>query len=255
MKFFLTILLVVALTPPACPAFAREFRIVTLSSPPLAYEEKGQAAGLATEVVREAFRRMGHSVSIVVMPWKRALHAVRFAEADAVFYAIHNSDREAWFHYSDEPLVVETTVMVRRAGSHVKLTLDKHAYESYVLGVGRGYYYGPKLGAFLDKARFAKVEEATTIGSNFRKLETGRLDVFLADLLLAQYHIDQNDAGDVVEIVRDEQGNPVVLDAASAFLAFSKATTAPKLAIEFSRILKEIKKDGTYSRIFGVYAP
>jgi len=243
------------LAPPVCPAFAREFRIVTLSSPPLAFEEKGQVAGLATEVVREAFRRMGHSVSIVVMPWKRALHAVRFGEADAVFYAIHNSEREAWLYYPDEPLVVETTVMVRRAGSHVTLALDEFDYEAYVLGVGRGYYYGPMIGAFLEKARFAKIEEATTVGSNFRKLETGRLDVFLADLLLVQYYMNQNDAGEGVEIVRDEQGNPVVLDAARAFLAFSKATTAPKLAIEFSRILKEIKEDGTYARIFGVYAP
>lgn len=255
MKIPLVTIVLAVLLLVALPASALELHVVTLYSPPLAYEKNNNVTGIGTEIVREGLKRIGVDVNFTIMPWKRALFMARFGEADAIFYAVKNKEREKWFHYPEEPLVVEATVPMRRAGESVVISPDRFHYRHYRLGIGRGYYYGPKLKRFLDRATFAKVEEATTIESNFNKLIEGRIDVFLADSILAKHFIKKRSARDLVEIVKDADGKPVILDSVDSFLAFSKETVEPDIAVRFSDALKGMKKDGTYDRIFETFTP
>lgn len=234
----------------AAPSAADSLDVATLYSPPLAFEQDGEVTGAAAEIVREGLRRMGHTANIVIMPWKRAVFMTRFGEVDALFYAVRNPEREQWFHYPDEPLVTEATVAVRRVGDSLHLTPHRHHYPTARLGVGRGYYYGPSLKHFLDTATFAAVEEATSIDSNFNKLIEDRIDVFLADLHLARHFLEKHTSRHLVEIITDHQGDPILFDAVSSHLVFSRETMPAAMAVEFSNVLKEMKEDGTYQHIF-----
>lgn len=231
------------------PASAKDMRLVTLFSPPLAYEKDGEVTGTAVEVVREGLRRMGLLATIEIMPWKRAVFMTRFGEADALFYAVRTEEREKWFHYPDESLVIEATVAIKRRGGNVSLHPDKTENRNIRLGVGRGYYYGPKLEAFLKNSHFMKVEEATTIESNFHKLLEGRIDVFLSDLALARHFIKKRASRDVIEIVSDADGHPVTLDSVESYLVFSRETVDADVARRFGEVLREMKADGTYEQI------
>jgi len=235
------------------PAMAESLRVVTLYSPPLAYEDKGKVTGFAAELVREGLKRMGYEADISILPWKRAVFMTRFGEADAIFYAVRNEEREAWFHYPEESLVEEATVSVKRAGEDVVLEPGKFYYPRFRLGIGLGYYYGPQLRKFIELSRFVKIEEAPTIEDNFCKLVEGRIDVFLADLNVVRHFIKKRASQGLVEIVMDGHGEPIILDSVDSFLAFSRETTTREVADQFSAILQEMKCDGTYERILDEY--
>lgn len=234
-------------------AWAETLQVVTLYSPPLAYEHKGEVTGIAVDLVREGLRRMGLDANIVIMPWKRAVFMTRFGEADAIFYAVKNAEREKWFFYPEEHLVKETTIMLKRTGTRFGWSETQRSYPRTRLGTGRGYYYGPKLTAFLETTRFGSVEAANTIDINFAKLVEGRIDVFLADLYLARYFIKKRASSNLVEIVSHQDGTPVILDSVDSYLAFSRETTSQAMADGFSDILKEMRADGTYDAIVDRY--
>lgn len=245
------VLLVLLLLSALCtPVAAETLDVVTLYSPPLAYEDGGKPVGILVDIVSEGLRRMGHTAKVTIMPWKRAVFMTRFGEADALFYAVRNAEREPWFHYPDEPLVTEATVVLKRTGENIPITPGQSDYPWVRLGIGRGYYYGPRLKQFLDTATFAAVEEATSIDSNFNKLLEKRIDAFLADLILARHFLSKRASHDLVEIITDANGEPVMLDAVDSYLVFSRETMDAAMAEQFSEVLKTMKQDGTYQHIF-----
>lgn len=253
MKKSMLCFVVVACLCFAASAKAESLRVVTLYSPPLAFERDQQVVGMAVDLVREGLRRMGYEPEIVIMPWKRALLMTRFGEADAIFYAVRNETREAWFHYPEEPLVSETSVLLKRSGEHLNISLEKHDYRHLRVGVGHGYYYGPELKEFMDASTFGATEEASTIECNFAKLLERRIDMFLVELHLARYLLKEQSSQGPVDIVMGEDGTPLVLDSVDAYLAFSRETMSYLVADQFSGTLKAMKADGTYQKIIKLY--
>ncbi len=236
----------------AMPVQAEKLQVVTLYSPPAVIEKEGMVTGFATEIVQEALRRMDIEFHITVMPWKRALFMTRYGKADAIFYAVKNAEREEWFYYPDEPLVRETTILVKRSSDTISVTTDNLDYRKYRLGVGRGYHYGPQVDIFLRKSSFGSVEEATSINLNFKKLLEDRIDFFLADLNIIRYYM-KTIPRKGVDLVTDTKGNPVILDSVDSYLAFSKETVKPDMVKRFSSVLKEMKTDGSYDKILRSY--
>lgn len=232
---------------------AETLSVVTLYSPPLAYEQNGKVIGLAADMVREGLKRMGYEADISIVPWKRAVFMTRFGEADAIFYAVKKPEREAWFHYPDEPLVQETTVLMKRIGNNFGWTSEQRDFSGLRLGVGRGYYYGPKLKRFLEDTSFKVVEEATSFDLNFAKLAEGRLDIFLADLHVAEYFMRENSVRDVAEIVTNADGIPYVLDSVNSYLAFSRRTMSLEVTEKFSETLKGMRQEGVTEQIIKKY--
>lgn len=253
MKKWVFALLVLAFAGVAGVVRAEPLRVVTLYAPPLAYEQDGEVAGIAADLVREGLRRMEMEAEIVIMPWKRALFSARYGEADAVFYAVKNPVREAWFFYPDEHLVRETTILLKRKGTHFEWRENERRYTDIRLGTGRGYYYGPDLKRFLETTKFRSVEEANTIDINFAKLLGGRIDAFLADRFLAQHFIRENASSGFVEVVSHPDGTPVILDSVKSYLAFSRKTTSRSMADAFTKVLREMRADGTYDAIVERY--
>src|SRR5919106_7045192 len=49
--------------------------------------------GLTSEIVAEAFARVGHTVKMSFMPWKRALHKVAEGVYDATYPAYYSEER------------------------------------------------------------------------------------------------------------------------------------------------------------------
>lgn len=253
MHRFLPPLLFLALTLLPANGFARELFIATLYAPPIGYIENGKTTGYGVDLVKEALKRAGHKATVAIVPWKRGLMMTRTGEIDGLFYTVRNDEREKWFHFPDEYLIMETTVMVKRIDDNIDISPDHFNYSGLSLGIGRGYYYGPKLKAFLEQARFLKIEEANTIDLNLKKLLEGRIDMFLADAVSIAHFLKDGSKSDMAEVVADAQGEPIVFDSVKSYLAFSRKTTTRNEVRRFSEALRLMKEDGTYNRIINEY--
>ena len=61
--------------------------------------------GVAADIVREAFRRMGRPVRIGIYPWGRSLSMAESGQADAIFTIDKTSEREARLDHSRQVLM------------------------------------------------------------------------------------------------------------------------------------------------------
>lgn len=245
-------ILALSLIAPA-NALADTLKVVTLHSPPLAFEQDGHIVGITADLVREGLRRMGHEADIMIVPWVRGIAMVREGHAHAIFQAGRNAEREQWFHYPEEPLYEVKAVPVQRMNDPRVITPQRFDYSDSVLGTVRGGYFGPNFKAFLDKATFKRIEEFAKPDANFKKLAEGRIDAYVTTFGAARHYIRTNDLQDVLTIAKNDDGSTVIFDRSQTFLAFSKKVTRPKLAQQFSEALREMQADGTTSRILTNY--
>lgn len=236
-------------------AMAQNLSIVTMLAPPLAYEENGKVEGAMADVVREGLRRMELDAKITIMPWKRALHMTQEGEADALFQASKNTERQQWFHYPEEPLYAVKIIAVKRIRESILFSPDRYDYSQYTLGMVRGYYFGPHLESFLKKTRFKKRELVSNPRFNFTKLAQGRIDMLITNIDTARQIISEPDFQYLLEIITGPKGAPIALDEPKTYLAFSKRSMTKNIAEKFSNALKLMKKDGTYDRILNSYYP
>ncbi|WP_147819265.1 substrate-binding periplasmic protein [Salidesulfovibrio onnuriiensis] len=251
-RIFCAMLLVAILCLPAS-AGERTLKVVSFESPPYAFTDRDKIKGMLCDVVREGLSRMGLKVRFELVPWKRAVQMVRFGQADAIFYAVCNDERTTFLYYPHEPLVVESTIALKKKGRKIAVDRDFSNAEKLFLGVGRGFYYGPRLEGLLATRRFRKVEEAPGYAINLRKLLAGRIDILLADRVPSAYFIYQQGMGKDIEPVTDDFGEVIVFDSVKSYLAFSRKTTLPEMALQFGKVLLEMRRDGTYTAIEARY--
>nr|WP_239057306.1 transporter substrate-binding domain-containing protein [Desulfovibrio sp. JC010] len=234
---------------------AEELIFVTLDTPPQTYLENGKPTGFLVEIVTEAARRAGYTPDIRVVPWKRAMAMVKKGKADAVFNAGYNEERAEFLRYPETTLITEKVVAVRSAGSDVYFSPDFAGAEKYIGGVGRGFYYGPKVDRALKENRFKRIEEVPNLDLNTKKLLLGRIDFFFADYYpVLNFLNDNNLLGKLETILEPKSGLPLVYSQSDTYLAFSRKKH-PAAFKKVSAELKKMKREGVYRKIISKYIP
>ena len=126
---------------------ARTLQLVTLQYPPYIYKEGENIKGIAVQIIRESFRRMQQPIRITMLPWSRAIMQIQNGNADAIFTAYKNPERETFADYSKGivmPQIVSLFVLkdssITWNGDFKVLTkysvvwLEKSVMESYLIG-------------------------------------------------------------------------------------------------------------------------
>jgi len=215
--------------------------------------EENIITGLAADLATEGLKRAGFEPYIEIAPWSRAVYMAQHGFADALFYAVYNEERKEYFHYPETPLFTIDLVALKRTENSIVVTPEHQGLSHLKLGIGRGFAYGPKLQEFIDKAQFAKVETTTSNDINFKKLMDNRIDILVADKVLAHYFLKQPENLGRADFVRDENGETVIFDQLKAYLVFSRKTSAANDALHFSEALESMMTDGTYQAIINNY--
>ncbi|BBD07915.1 substrate-binding periplasmic protein [Desulfovibrio ferrophilus] len=254
-RFWMIVLILVFLFQIPEILHAKTLRLVTLNSPPLEYPDaQGQPTGLNMEIALEALRRLGHDAVVDFVPWKRALEMVRSGSADAIVDAGYNSERAAYLHYPYENIYLEEVFAFKRAEKHFTLDEGLGNAQDFRLGVGRGYYYGMAMDRALQEGRFKSIEEVYQIELSFRMLMADRIDMFIGVRVPILYLLEQMDLADDIDIVfNTDTGAEYALDFSPTYVAFSKKSMNERIADEFDIILKSMKEDGTFERIYRRY--
>ena len=95
-------------------ANAETLELLTMEYPPYFYKEAGEVKGIATDIIQEAFHRMKRSIRIRIFPWARAIKFIKDGEADGLFTAVKNPEREKFADYSKVVMVEMVSLFVRK---------------------------------------------------------------------------------------------------------------------------------------------
>ena len=211
----------------AQPADTAPLRVVGFPYPPfMAPDERGKPAGPMVELVSEAFRRMGQSASIELLPLARALLQVETPE------------REAKYLFSSEPVLFQDYVIFVASDSTLAFRGDLHALAMSSIGVVAGTSYGAIFDAAARQGTFKKLEITGSHEANFRKLLAGRMDAVVCSRAVGVEILRQLQATRRVKI----SGPPI--ETTQSHVMFNKAVATPQLVERFDLAVRAMRRDG-----------
>lgn len=215
---------------------------------PYQYEENGELKGMAVDIVREAFKRMGYSVEIKVLPWSRVLKSAEDGTVDAIFSSFYIEERSAYMTYAMEPLAVSVQSLFAPVGTPIRFDGTVQSLKDYRLGTIIGYVYGDAFKQGKENGTL-DVSEAEDCPANILKLLSGRTDVFIDNRDTALFYIKRDKLEKrIVEL------QPHFTEQEMLYLAFSKKRIQdPALVETFNQTLKKMKQDGTWQNIVAEY--
>ena len=237
----LQVLILLALLSFSTFTCAREVKMATTNWPPF-YGESLVNGGPLTEIVSEAFRRMGHTSSVEFLPWSRARRKVLIGESEIILGAYFSEQRAKKHHFSDAVMMVDVGLVARK---ELGITSFKNLREltPHTIGVSKGWINN----AEFDAANFLSKDIATNQVLNIRKLAHNRVDMISVSFEVFKYELAQNNlTGTLPKYVFLEP----LLSRASLHLMMRKGSLDHvKIINQFNSTLKEMKKDGTYQLI------
>lgn len=202
--------------------------------------------GFTSEIISQAFKRVGYKVRFTFLPWSRAYEDTRKGKYDGLYASYYSKERAEIFALSD-PYISGPLVLCSRNDRAIEFKTLRDL-SSYRIGVVRGYVNTPEF----DKADYLKKEAVVSDILNLRKLLGGRVDLIVIDKFTAMYHLKNTPSvqGDLNNV---RFLNPP-LEEKPLYIMFSKAVSDYKVKLaDFNRGLSEIKADGTYEGILNKY--
>lgn len=227
-------------------ASAATYKLVSLSYPPYEYVENGEVKGIAVEIVREAFRLMGHQVNISIYPMKRSLEMVRNGEVDGIFTVFRTPEREKFITYTNESVLLLTMSLWVRNGSSITFDGELDHLSQYRFGAVRGISYGTKFDE-LSKSGILNVELAGDMTSAINMALANRFDILISNHFGAIYEMKRagvfNEFKTLYPVTQEQE----------TFFGFAKKTHLEAVRDELDQTLKILKLNGFYDMVLKKY--
>jgi polar amino acid transport system substrate-binding protein len=220
-------------------------KIYTEHYPPLNYAENGKITGQATEVVQELIKRTGTDADIQLVKWEEGYKAVMETPNVALFSVAMTPERKPLLQWVG-PITIHDTNLYARKGSKMEIAHLDDAKKVSKIVVVKDYYTEQ----LLRKEGFANLESVATEKIAIRNLLTGDAKLFPSNNLtipeLLKYAGTTTDMDDVESVFN--------LSTNMSYITFSKGTS-PELVARWQKALDEMKRDGTFRRIYAKWLP
>ncbi len=166
------LLLSAGLAVAGCAQAEQAITFTTESYPPFTYKTAdGSFSGIAIEQITVIMRDVGHSYSIEIMPWARAITLAETQAWHCAFAAARTPERERQFKWV-VPLFVDRSILVRHAANPVQAkTLDEA--RQFTVGTHRGDYTEQ----ILKQLGFGTIDLSADVDTTLRKLLGDRVDL------------------------------------------------------------------------------
>lgn len=222
---------------------AAELKILTEESPPLNFIRDGEVTGLATEVVSEIARRTGTRGGIRLVAWQAGYQALLEQPGVALFSTVMTAERKPLFQWVG-PLAVLDTNLYARKGWGVRIAnLDDARKAASIATVAR--YYSEQV---LGQEGFTNTRSYPDREATVRALLDGEVQ------LLASSNLGMPAALEKAGGSMDDIENVFTLSTDLFYVAFSKQTS-PRLVARWQRALDDMKRDGSFARIYARWLP
>ncbi|MFZ6733922.1 substrate-binding periplasmic protein [Undibacterium sp. Ji42W] len=239
----LAIVLALLLTP---DSIAATFKLASLSSPPYEYVEQGEVKGIAVDIVKEAFRLMGHQVTIHVYPMRRSLEIVKSGEVDRIFTAFKTPEREKFITYTKEPVLLLTISLWVKNDSNISFDGELSHLSQYRFGAVRGMSYGSKFDEF-SKSGLLSVELASDQTNAINMALAKRFDILISNHFGAIHDMKK------MGLLNNSKVLHPVLQEQETYFGFAKKAHFEALRDELDEVLKLLKQNGYYDLIMKKY--
>ena len=234
-------------------AFAEDvLKLAILDFPPYEFKANNGIDGISVKIVKEVFKKMNQTISIKLLPWSRALLYLENGKIDGLFEILKKSEREKFADYSKVVLMSEIASFFVLKDSNITFDGDLNKLKDYTFGVRQDFSYGPKFDQAIKKNVINKISKSIYAEKLLVMLSYGRIDIIIGDkygipYLYQKMRLNKEDGDlkrykDIKRLSPDVQSTP-------AYMAFSKKRNLSKLRDNFDKVLLEMKKDGTYSKI------
>lgn len=234
------------------PLWAQDEVVVLVEHwPPwlVAHDEDRQhiTDGVAVNLLREVFRRMGLSASFRTVPWARALRQIEDGKADIIPVLTHTGERAKYMAFT-APLYTDALLLVTTSGADSDARCNwtrGGAMAGRTVGTVRDYAYGKRWEQFRQARNFSTVAANDDL-TNLKKVAGGRLDYtvqFLSNLTsnIAESDIDRRE---LTLCSRPLEQVPL-------HVGISRRSPMASHVAEFNQALRDMKADGTYKNILG----
>ncbi len=222
----------------AAQAAPKEIFLAAAEWPPYVGEDI-RDYGFVSDIIGQAFKRVGYRVRYTFLPPKRVLKEVNAGAFDAGYPAYYSKERARNFLYSLPVAEGEMGFFKRKKMPISFRTLKDLA--PYKIGVCLGFSYPSEFEA----ASFLEKEVAQNETLNLRKLIQGRIDLFITDRAAALAAINRSipEGADTLEFMAPP------LEARKLYLIFEKNKRNEQKRNDFNRGLQMIMADGTVQKI------
>ena len=212
--------------------------------PPYQYEENGQITGIAIDIVQEAAQRLGYTLEIQTLPWKRALRNAEIGDADGVLSALFTQERAQYLYYTSEPLFEVRTVMFTLKESPLTQLSSLEDLKGQRIGMVSGYSYGEEFDNFPGLQKYACKDDAVLV----QNLSKSRIDVAVAHEFVFKFASRQLG-------LQDRFKEVYTLSQYPSYLTFSKTLgeKGQQLVKDFDQVLREMKNSGRIEAIINSY--
>lgn len=244
---FLALLLFTCITGNAT-AQDRVVRVAGDPYPPWSIGEAGARpeGGIAFEITRELFERMGLETTEFVYPFKRGLQRIKDGEEDVILMVLKNDERDKFMLFTPPVRNVRFVIFypATRAGFDWNSWQDLKPYR---IGTVSGYSMGEDWGKAIEKHGL-QVEEVKTNIFNMKKMLAGRIDLFVTDFEVMQRIVEDNP--EYREKFRWHE--KPVYESINNLGISKKSFLVPRMA-EIDETMREMQRDGTFQSIFCKY--
>ncbi len=223
---------------------------------PAIYRGKdGKPAGIFNDILTEAFMRLGIPLKKAVYPWKRAQKMVKDGEADGMV-TVHTKARQALTLATEPIWNIDETLFFRRDNPKACEMLKINSFGdmknlTVVDIIGSGWTE--------DKYKKYGIKHIIWVPSvdiAFNMLAKGRADIFIMFDLNAYNILSKKRVTKGILLKGYE--NIITISPIFSSLPFRllirKNSPFAKKIDDINRVLKKMKKDGTYQRIKEKYA-
>jgi len=234
---------------------ADETVVLTNGEWPPMFSKEFKHGGFGSRVCKEAFALGGVDVRYEYMPWKRGLELARVGQYAGTVGWRKSSEREKYFYFSD-PLMTMNTVFFHKKS----LEFDWNNLGDIAtmnVGATNGYGYIDMLRPVIEQ-NGGKLDVASSDIANFRKLVSGRIDIFPCAEQVGYYLLRTKFIAGTADRIRHHT-KPLL--GGDLYLLISKKNKNGQELIErFNRGLKELRASGKFEQyenesLMGEYLP
>lgn len=247
MKKTVFILLAIMVLMPAC-AFSETITLASDCWMPYICGTKWGHDGIAVDITKAIFKKVGYQVELKIVPWTRAVEMTRKGKYTAIVCAAKNDAPD--FVFPEEHVVLRQTCFYTNENSQWNYEgIPSLLHIS--LGVVGGYHYYYELDDYIEKRKNSEniqiVHGENAIKQNILKLISGRIKACCADPFVLQYILFQNELSGV----RKAGCAP---GATKLYLAFSPALSqSQKYAKRFSEGMRALIASEKTKEIYAAY--
>lgn len=229
----------------AASADAPQLQFITHEFPPLNFNQNGEVAGLAADVVRELQRRNDMHAPFAMMPFSRAYMMALTTPNVVLFFATRDTEREKLFQWVG-PIANVSASFYAPSGSSIKIDSLSDAKRIQAIIVQLGGH--PE--QTLRKLGFTNLRAVNSTRDAIRLLLLPENKNALA--LLTSVVVP--DTLNQLELPADAIQPIYTLDKLQAYVAVSKGTS-PAVVRDLQKTLDDMKRDGTFATIHAKWLP